>query len=124
MKAAEEGRLPIIIQVYSRLLNEEVDYYIYSAIVVAVRKLTVSICINLDHGATELEVQKPLRWGATGIMYNGSVHSFDKNVENTKHILGICECIYVSAKSAIGHVVSLNDVMDDFTYPAEEAENS
>ena len=123
VKAAEEERAPIIIQVYPRLLNEEVGYYICPAIVAAARKATVPVCFHLDHGANELEVQKALRWGATGIMYDGSVHSFEKNVENTKHILDICECIDVSVEGELGHVGSVNDnAMDDFTDPAEAAE--
>ena len=83
VKAAEEERAPIIIQVYPRLLNEEVGYYLCPAIVAAAKKATVPVCFHLDHGPSELEVQKALRWGATGIMYDGSVHPFEENVENT-----------------------------------------
>ena len=123
IKAAEEERAPIIIQVYPRLLNEEVGYYICPAIVAAARKATVPVCFHLDHGANELEVQKALRWGATGIMYDGSVHPFEKNVENTKHILDICESIDVSIEGELGHVGSVNDdVMEEFTDPQEAAE--
>ena len=123
IKAAEEERAPIIIQVYPRLLNEEVGYYICPAIVAAARKATVPVCFHLDHGATELEVQKALRWGATGIMYDGSVHPFEENVKHTKHILDICEAIDVSVEGELGHVGSVNDdAMDEFTDPQEAAE--
>lgn len=123
IKAAEEERAPIIIQVYPRLLNEEVGYYICPAIVAAARKATVPVCFHLDHGATELEVQKALRWGATGIMYDGSVHPFEENVKKTKHILDICEAIDVSVEGELGHVGSVNDdAMDEFTDPQEAAE--
>lgn len=123
IKAAEEERAPIIIQVYPRLLNEEVGYYLCPAIVAAARKATVPVCFHLDHGPSELEVQKALRWGATGIMYDGSVHPFEKNVENTKHILDICESIDVSVEGELGHVGSVNDdAMEEFTDPQEAAE--
>ena len=123
IKAAEEERAPIIIQVYPRLLNEEVGYYLCPAIVAAARKATVPVCFHLDHGPSELEVQKALRWGATGIMYDGSVHSFEKNVENTKHIFDICQAIDVSVEGELGHVGSVNDdAMDEFTDPEEAAE--
>lgn len=123
VKAAEEERAPIIIQVYPRLLNEEVGYYICPAIVAAARKATVPVCFHLDHGATEKEVQKALRWGATGIMYDGSVHPFDVNVENTKHIIEICDSIDVTVEGELGHVGSVNDeVMEEFTDPQEAAE--
>ena len=123
IKAAEEERSPIIIQVYPRLMNEEVGYYISPAIVAAARKATVPVCFHLDHGANEKEVQKALRWGATGIMYDGSVHPFDENIENTKHIIEICDSVGVTVEGELGHVGSVNDeAMDEFTDPQEAAE--
>ncbi len=122
-KAAEEMRAPIIIQVYPRLLNEEVGYYLCPAIVAAARKATVPVCFHLDHGPSEFEVQKALRWGATGIMYDGSVHPFEENVANTKHIVDICAAVNVEAEGELGHIGSVHDEeMDAFTDPAQAAE--
>ncbi len=121
--AAEEAKAPVIIQVYPRLLNQEVGYYLCPACVAAAHKATVPVCFHLDHGAVETEVTKALRWGATGIMYDGSVHSFEENIENTKHIIEICESIGVSVEGELGHVGSVNDdVMEEYTDPAEAAE--
>lgn len=123
IKAAEEAKAPVIMQVYPRLLNEEVGYYLCPAIVAAARKATVPVCFHLDHGPSELEVQKALRWGATGIMYDGSVHPLEENIENTKHIVEICDAIGVTVEGELGHVGSVNDDgMDEFTDPAEAAE--
>ena len=123
IKAAEEAKSPVIIQVYPRLLNEEVGYYLCPAIVAAARKATVPVCFHLDHGPSELEVQKALRWGATGIMYDGSVHPFEENVANTKHIVDVCEAIDVYVEGELGHIGSVNDdAMDEFTSPEEAAE--
>ena len=123
IKAAEEAKAPVIIQVYPRLLNEEVGYYLCPAIVAAARKATVPVCFHLDHGPSELEVQKALRWGATGIMYDGSVHPFEENVANTKHIVDVCEAIDVYVEGELGHIGSVNDdAMDEFTSPEEAAE--
>ena len=123
VKAAEELRAPIIMQVYPRLLNEEVGYYLCPAIVAAARKATVPVCFHLDHGATEQEVQKALRWGATGIMYDGSVHPFEENVANTKHIVDMCNAIDVGVEGELGHIGSVNDdSMEEFTDPQEAAD--
>ncbi len=123
IKAAEELRAPVILQVYPRLLNEEVGYYICPAIVAAAKKATVPVCFHLDHGPSELEVQKALRWGATGIMYDGSVHSFEENIENTKHIVEICNAIDVPVEGELGHVGSVNDdCMEEYTDPKEAGE--
>lgn len=121
--AAEEMRAPVILQVYPRLLNEEVGYYLAPAVVAAARKATVPVCFHLDHGPSELEVTKALRWGATGIMYDGSVHPFEENVANTKHIVQTCGAIGVSVEGELGHIGSVNDdAMEEYTDPDEAAE--
>ena len=123
IKAAEEAKAPVIIQIYPRLLNEEVGFYLCPAIIAGAKKASVPICFHLDHGPSELEVQKALRWGATGIMYDGSVHPFDENVKNKNHIVDICSAIDVYVEGELGHVGSVNDeAMEEFTDPEEAAE--
>jgi ketose-bisphosphate aldolase len=66
---------------------------------------------------------KILRWGATGIMIDGSVHPFEENVALTKHIVDVCSAIGVGVEGELGHVGSVNDAaMDDFTDPTEAGE--
>lgn len=121
--AAEELRAPVIIQVYPRLVNEEVGFYIAPAVVAAANRATVPICFHLDHGPSEMEAIKVLRWGATGVMYDGSVHPFEENIANTKHIVDICDAIGVGVEGELGHIGSVNDdAMDEFTDPHEAAE--
>ena len=109
IKAAEEQKAPVIIQVYPRLLNEEVGYYLAPVVVAAARKATVPVCFHLDHGPSESEVMKALRWGATGIMLDGSAHSFEENVALTKHIVDSCAAIGIGVEGELGHVGCVND---------------
>lgn len=123
VEAAEESKAPVIIQVYPRLINEQVGFYIAPAVIAAAQRSSVPICFHLDHGPTESEVIKILRWGATGIMIDGSVHDFEKNVELTKHIVDICSAIDVGVEGELGHVGSVNDdAMEEYTDPAEAGE--
>ena len=120
--AAEEAKAPVIVQVYPRLLNEEVGYYLCPVVIAAAQKATVPVCFHLDHGPSEWEVTRALRWGATGIMLDGSVHSLDENIAVTKHIVDTCKAIGVGVEGEIGHVGSVNDdSMDEFTDPEEAA---
>lgn len=122
IKAAEEQRAPVIIQVYPRLINEEVGYYLAPVVLAAAKKATVPVCFHLDHGPSELEAQKILYWGATGIMYDGSVHPLEENIANTKHIVEICNAVDVGVEGELGHIGSVNDsAMDEFTNPDEDA---
>ena len=121
--AAEEKKAPVIIQVYPRLLNEEVGFYLCPAVVAAAGRASVPVCFHLDHGPSEWEVTRALRWGCTGIMLDGSVHDFEKNVAMTKHIVDTCAAIGIGVEGEIGHVGSVNDdAMDEFTSPEEAAE--
>ena len=121
--AAEEAKAPVIIQVYPRLVNEEVGFYLAPAIVAAAQRASVPICFHLDHGPDETSAQKILRWGATGIMYDASVHPFEENIATTKHIVDMCNAIGVGAEGELGHVGSVNDdAMDEFTDPVEAGE--
>ena len=123
IKAAEELKAPVIIQVYPRLINEEVGYYLAPVILAAAKKASVPVCFHLDHGPSELEAQKTLYLGATGIMYDGSVHPLEENIANTKHIVEICNAVDVGVEGELGHIGSVNDsAMDEFTNPDEAAE--
>ena len=120
--AAEEAKAPVIIQVYPRLINEEVGFYLAPAIVAAAQRASVPICFHLDHGPDELTAQKILRWGATGIMYDGSVHPLEENIAVTKHIVDICNAVNVGVEGELGHIGSVNDdAMEEFTDPDEAA---
>lgn len=123
IKAAEEAKAPVILQVYPRLINEEVGYYLAPVVLAAAEKASVPVCFHLDHGPSETEAIRTLRWGATGIMIDGSVHSFEKNVEMTRHMVELCGAIGVGVEGEIGHIGSVNDdAMDEFTSPEEAAE--
>ena len=121
--AAEEAKAPVIIQIYPRLINDQVGFYVSPCVIAAAQRASVPVCYHLDHGPTEQEVMKILRWGATGIMIDGSVHPFEENVALTKHIVDVCSAIGVGVEGELGHVGSVNDAaMDDFTDPKEAGE--
>ena len=121
--AAEEAKAPVIIQVYPRLLNEQVGYYLSPVVLAAAKKASVPICYHLDHGPSEWEVTRALYWGATGIMLDGSAHPYEENVRLTKHIVETCKAVGVGGEGELGHIGSVNDdSMDEFTNPDEAAE--
>ncbi|MBQ8605810.1 MAG: class II fructose-bisphosphate aldolase [Clostridia bacterium] len=123
LAAAEEAKAPVILQVYPRLVNDEIGYFLAPAVLAGAAKASVPVCFHLDHGPSEVEVQKMLRWGATGIMIDGSVHSFEDNVKLTKHIVDICGAVNVGVEGELGHVGSVNDdAMEEYTDPEEAGE--
>ena len=120
--AAEELKAPVILQVYPRLMKEEVGYYLSPVVLAAAHKASVPVCFHLDHGPSELETTRSLRWGATGIMLDGSALPFEENIALTRRVVDICRHVGVGVEGELGHVGSVaDDAMDEFTVPADAA---
>ena len=120
LKAAEETKAPIIMQVYPRLMKEECGYFLSPSIVAAAHKASVPVCFHLDHGPSELETTRSLRYGATGIMLDGSTLSFEENIALTKRVVDTCTYVDVQVEGELGHVGTTKDAeMDEFTTPED-----
>lgn len=123
LDAATEAKSPIIMQVYPRLFKEKAGYFVSPMVVAAANQAKVPICFHLDHGPSLLEVTRALRWGATGIMLDGSPLPFDENVALTKQVVDICKNVDVAVEGELGHIGTVNDdSMDEFTEPEKAAE--
>lgn len=120
--AAEELKSPVILQVYPRLMKEEAGYYLAPVILAAANKASVPVCFHLDHGPSELETTRSLRWGATGIMLDGSALPFDENIALTRRVVDVCRHVGVGVEGELGHIGAVSDdTMDEFTVPADAA---
>lgn len=121
--AAEELRAPVILQVYPRLFNEPTAYYLAPVILAAAKRASVPVCFHLDHGPSAKEVTIALRYGATGVMLDGSSHPFAENAALTRSVVEACAHVGVPVEGELGHIGSVNDeTMDEFTDPAQAAE--
>lgn len=123
IQAAEEAKAPVILQTYSRLFTQGGAYYLAPIVLAAAKKASVPVCFHLDHGASEQETTRALRYGATGIMIDASAFDFEKNVEITKRVVETAAYVGVSVEGELGHVGSVNDEsMDEFTNVEEAKE--
>ena len=120
LKAAEETRAPIIMQVYPRLMKEETGFFLSPVIRAAAKKASVPVCFHLDHGPSELETTRSIRYGATGIMLDGSTLPFEENIALTKKVVTTCSYLDVQVEGELGHVGTTSDAdMDEFTTPED-----
>lgn len=120
LKAAEEMKAPIIMQVYPRLMKEETGYFLSPVIKAAAERASVPVCFHLDHGPSELETTRSIRYGATGIMLDGSTLPFEENIALTKRVVETCSYLGVQVEGELGHVGTTADSdMDEFTTPED-----
>ena len=120
LHAAEEMKAPIIMQVYPRLMKEETGYFLAPVIKAAAEKASVPVCFHLDHGPSELETTRSIRYGATGIMLDGSTLPFEENIALTKRVVDTCSYLNVQVEGELGHVGMTSDSdMDEFTTPED-----
>jgi len=116
LEAAEEMKAPIIMQVYPRLMKEQTGYFLSPVIKAAAERATVPVCFHLDHGPSELETTRSIRYGATGIMLDGSLLPFEENIALTKRVVETCSYLDIQVEGELGHVGMTNDDdMDEFT---------
>ena len=114
--AAEELNAPVILQSYSRLFNSDNGYYLSHIVLAAARKAKVPVCFHLDHGATELEVLRGIRYGCSGIMIDASKLPLEANIEMTRKISTMCGNVGIPVEGELGHIGSVNDTsMAEFT---------
>lgn len=119
--AAEELNAPIILQSYSRLFTNGEAYYLAPIIRAAAEKCKVPIAFHLDHGAGVNEVTRALRYGATGIMIDGSTLPFEENIALTKVLVDGCASVGVPVEGELGHIGSVNDEIEAKSTEVSEA---
>ncbi len=100
--AAEELKLPVIIQ-FAQCHEPWLSIDVIGPIMVeAAKKASVPVCVHLDHGETLDYLQKALDLGFTGIMYDGSTLPYKENVENTRRAKEMAEKAGASVEAELG----------------------
>ncbi len=102
LQAASELNAPVIVEA----AKSEIDYmngHVFVAMVRAMAKdLKIPVGIHLDHGPSYEETIRCINYGFTSVMYDGSAHSLDDNIANTKKVVEAAHACGVSVEGEIG----------------------
>lgn len=102
MEAAEELKLPVILQ-FAQSHEPLIPLQLIGPIMVeAAKKASVPVCVHLDHGETLEYLQTALDIGFTGIMYDGSSLPYEENLENTKKAVAMAAESGASVEAELG----------------------
>ncbi len=107
LEVAEEMKSPVILGV-----SEGAARYMggYDAVVGMVKgldkalKISVPVAIHLDHGQTVESAKAAIDAGFTSVMYDGSEHSIEENVNNSKLVVEYAAKFNVSVEAEVGTV--------------------
>lgn len=102
VQAAEELDLPVIIQ-FAQCHEPWIPLAVIGPVMMeAARRSAVPVCVHLDHGETLEYLQQALNMGFTGIMFDGSVLSYEENLENTKKAVMMAVRTGASVEAELG----------------------
>lgn len=99
---AEEMNVPVIIS-HAQLHEEIAPLDDIGPIMVYVAKnAKVKVCVHLDHGEDLDYLERALEIGFTSVMYDGSLYSYEENVENTKKAVELAAKYNADVEAEIG----------------------
>ena len=104
VRAAEELNTPIILQIAEVRLATSPLNIIGPMMVAAAENSSVDICVHFDHGLNYETVLQALDLGFSSVMLDGSLLSYEDNIELTKSVVEIAEEYGASVEAELGVV--------------------
>ena len=112
-KAAEEARMPLIIQYFPGLQSHVPLEDMANMIEPVARRASIPIAIHLDHSWTYELVMQGIKAGFPSVMVDGSSLSFDENLRLTLDVTRTAHAMGIDVEAELGHVGSGNN-LDDY----------
>lgn len=109
VKAAEETKSPIILQIAEVRLNHSPLHIIGPAMLAAAEHASVPVAVHLDHGTTLDCIGEALRLGFTSVMFDGSHLPLEENIEMTKQVIAMAKGYGAAVEAEIGCVGGSED---------------
>lgn len=109
IKAAEETKSPIILQIAEVRLNHSPLHIIGPTMIAAAKGAKVPVAVHLDHGTTLECIGQALDLGFTSVMFDGSHLDVEENIAMTKKVIAMAKPYGAAVEAEIGCVGGSED---------------
>ncbi len=129
-EAAKLENAPVILQVSKGARAYAKHVYLMKMIEAALLDTDLPIAVHLDHGPDFETAKSCIDGGFTSVMIDGSHHSFEKNIEETRKVVEYAHSRsqYVSVEAELGRLAGVEDDVkvsaedSSYTHPDEVEE--
>lgn len=104
VRAAEELRTPIILQIAEVRLPNSPLHLMGSMMLAAAKNASVDIAVHLDHGLRPETVHKALELGFTSVMFDGSQLPLQENIDIVKNVVNLAGDYGATVEAELGVV--------------------
>lgn len=113
LKAAEELRAPVILQIAEVRLKQSPLEIIGPLMVAAADNAKTPVAVHFDHGKTVEKITSALDIGFTSVMFDGSHLPLEENINQTNLIVDLAQQYDASVEAEIGCVGGSEDGSED-----------
>lgn len=113
LKAAEELRAPVILQIAEVRLKQSPLEIIGPLMVAAADNAKTPVAVHFDHGKTVEKITSALDIGFTSVMFDGSHLTLEENINQTNLIVDLAQQYDASVEAEIGCVGGSEDGSED-----------
>jgi fructose-bisphosphate aldolase class II len=108
-EAAKEVQAPLILQVSAGARKYAKHVYLMKLIEAAIEDTGLPICVHLDHGDSFETCKSCKDGGFTSVMIDGSHHSFEDNIKETKRVVEYAHDRGVVVEAELGRLAGVED---------------
>ena len=108
-EAAKDLNAPLILQVSKGARAYANNTYLTKLVEAALEETGLPICLHLDHGDTFETCKSCIDSGFTSVMIDGSHHSFEDNIKETKRVVEYAHDRGVVVEAELGRLAGVED---------------
>lgn len=127
VEAAEENKSPAIIAIHPTELDFVKDDF-FQYVLTRIKSSHVPFVLHMDHGDNLGSIMRAIHCGFSSVMIDGSLLSFEENIQTTKEVVDVCQLLDISVEGELGTIGNTGTTIEGgvskviYTNPADARE--